>query len=291
RFQSRSRTLLHLWRHSLRFRIIVLLSASGVGMFYISNIETVPVSGRRRFNVFSPAIEAQTAKALYASTMDQFRGRILPANHPYTRTVRRVMNRLIRVSGMEDLNWEVYVIKDDSQKNAFVIPGGKVFVFSGILPIAANDDGLAAVLSHEISHTIAHHAAERMSQMFVVVAAIWAASLLLGVGSGGDGGFGRILMDLVYLRPQSRKQEAEADYIGLMMLAQACYNPQEAPRLWQRMSAVETVSPPQFLSTHPAHEKRVESLEKWMPEALDKQAQSDCYQTADVAEQFRRKFG
>ena len=68
-------------------------------MFYISNIETVPVSGRRRFNVFSPAYEAQTAKALYASTMEEFRGRILPANHPYTRTVKRVMDRLIRVSG------------------------------------------------------------------------------------------------------------------------------------------------------------------------------------------------
>jgi len=94
-----------------------------------------------------------------------------------------------------------------------------------------------------------------------MVAALWATSLLLG--SGGDGGLGRILMDLVYLRPQSRKQEAEADYIGLMMLAQACYNPQEAPRLWQRMSVMDTTSPPQFLSTHPAHAKRVENFEKW----------------------------
>ncbi|KAF8423654.1 peptidase M48 [Tirmania nivea] len=240
---------------------MVFLSASGLGVFYVSNIETVPVSGRKRFNVFSPKYEAQMAKALYESTMQQFRGRILPVNHPYSRTVRRVMGRLIRVSGMEDLHWEVYVIKDDSQKNAFVIPGGKVFVFSGILPIADNDDGLAAVLSHEISHTIAHHAAERMSQMLLVVAALWAASLVLG--GSGDSGLGRVLMDLVYLRPQSRMQEAEADYIGLMMLAQACYNPQEAPRLWQRMSAAETISPPQFLSTHPAHELRIENLEKW----------------------------
>lgn len=99
--------------------------------------------------------------------------------------------------------------------------------------------------------------------MFVVVAALWAASLVLGLGGGDSGGLGQILIDLVYLRPQSRKQEAEADYIGLMLLAQACYNPQEAPRLWQRMSAAETSSPPQFLSTHPAHEQRVGSLERW----------------------------
>lgn len=108
---------------------------------------------------------------------------------------------------MEDLNWEVYVIDDPTQKNAFVIPGGKVFVFSGMLPIAKTDDGLAAVLAHEISHTVAHHTAERMSQMFLVVAALWGAALLLG--AGGDGGLGRILMDLVFLRPSSRKQEAE----------------------------------------------------------------------------------
>jgi len=101
-----------------------------------------------------------------------------------------------------------------------------------------------------------------MSQMFLVVAALWAASLLLG-GIGDGGSLGRILMDLVYLRPQSRKQEAEADYIGLMILAQACYDPQEAPKLWQRMSAAETGSPPQFLSTHPAHETRVENFGKW----------------------------
>ena len=78
----------------------MLFSVGGVGVFYISNIETVPVSGRRRFNVFSPAFEARTAQQLYQRTMDEFRGRILPDNHPYTQTVRRVMERLITVSGM-----------------------------------------------------------------------------------------------------------------------------------------------------------------------------------------------
>lgn len=171
------------------------------------------------------------------------------------------MDRLVPVSGLEDLNWEVYVIADESQKNAFVIPGGKVFVFSGILQLCGRgEDGLAAVLSHEISHTVAHHSAERMSQMFLVVGALWAVAVLLG---GSDGGLGRILMDLVYLRPSSRKQEAEADYIGLMMMASACYDPERAVGLWQAMEKAEEFSPPQFLSTHPAHRTRIQNITEW----------------------------
>jgi len=105
RFQSRSRSLHYLWKHSRKFRIIVFLSAAGLGAFYFNNIETVPVSGRRRFNVFSPAFEVQMAKAMYESTMKEFRNHILPANHPYTRMVRRVMERLVRVSGTCHLGW------------------------------------------------------------------------------------------------------------------------------------------------------------------------------------------
>jgi len=198
---------------------------------------------------------------------------------------------LIPVSGLDDVDWEVFVINDDSIKNAFVIPGGKVFVFSGMLPICGDEDGLAAVMSHEIAHSVARHSAERMSKSILVIAALFIVALSIG----DPGPLGRILMDLLYLRPGSRKQEAEADYIGLMMMAQACYNPGKAVNLWERMEKAQEFAPPQFLSTHPSNSSRIENIKGWysccsfeevqctdssilhrLPEARDKREIGDC---------------
>lgn len=115
------------------------------------------------------------------------------------------------------------------------------------------------MLSHEISHTVAHHTSERLSKYLIVIAGI----LLISVAVGDVGPLGRMLLDLVYLRPGSRKQEAEADYIGLMMMAQACYNPEKAVGLWERMQREEQHTPPQFLSTHPSNEARVRNIKEW----------------------------
>ncbi|CAD0010770.1 unnamed protein product, partial [Aureobasidium pullulans] len=122
--------------------------------------------------------------------------------------VPRVLNRLIPHSGLptETNNWEVHVIKDE-QKNAFVIPGGKVFVFSGILDVCQGEQGLAAVLGHEIAHNVAHHSAERMSSYFIFLPVAIVASLWLGLGDVGNV-FTRMVVDLVFLRPGSRKQES-----------------------------------------------------------------------------------
>ena len=119
--------------------------------FYIYNLETVPVSGRRRFNCISAKRETDMAQQLYGQVMQEFGSRVLPAWHPNSKLVNKVMNRLIPASGLEDQAWEVHVV-NDPQMNAFVLPGGKVFVFSGILPICNGEDGLATVLGHEIAH-------------------------------------------------------------------------------------------------------------------------------------------
>ena len=139
--------------------------------------------------------------------------------------------------------------------NAFVIPGGKVFVYTGILPVAKNDDGLAAILGHEIAHNLARHASESMSSM-VMLAPLRFLFIFLD-STGYTMGLGRVLgdmaMDLGLARPASRKQESEADYIGLMMMAQSCYNPQEAVKVWQRMEiAQKDQDMPEWLSTHPS---------------------------------------
>ena len=187
------------------------------------------------------------------------------------RMVQRVLNRLIPHSGLENEPWEIHVI-DEDQKNAFVIPGGKVFVFRGILDVCGNDDGLAAVLGHEIAHNVAHHAAERMSQ-FAILLPIGAVVYL---AAGVDPGIIRMFSNLAFTLPGSRKQEEEADYIGLMMMAQSCYDPSAALRLWSRMEKEEQGAPPQFLSTHPSSHNRLGKIGNWLPEAQMKRENSDC---------------
>ena len=203
--------------------------------------------------------------------MQEYGKKILP---PYTkehRMVQRVLDRLIPHSGLDGQEWEIHVI-DDDMKNAFVVPGGKVFVFRGILDICQGEDSLAAVLGHEIAHNLAHHAAERMSQAFVLLPVALIGSLLIGL----DVGVGKLLADLAFTLPGSRAQEQEADYIGLLMMAESCYNPEAAIGLWSRMEEEDKNAPPQFLSTHPSNHNRLEKIGNWLPEAEEKRQNSGC---------------
>jgi predicted Zn-dependent protease len=141
-----------------------------------------------------------------------------------------------------------------AEMNAFVLPGGKVFVYSGILPIAKDDNGIAAILGHEIAHNLARHAAEQMSSLVILAPIRWAFIYL--DYTGVTWGLGRILGDIALqlglMMPASRKQESEADYLGLLMMAKACYNPQAAVKVWERMEAAANTDIPQWLSTHPS---------------------------------------
>ncbi|KAK8056873.1 mitochondrial metalloendopeptidase OMA1 [Apiospora rasikravindrae] len=275
---------------------VAALAFFGAVGFYFYNLQTVPVSGRKRFNCFTEesveAVSEQQVKRIEWEVERQG-GRFLSDWDPRTRMVKRVMRRLIPVSGMEDSDWEVRVIDDPRQANAFVLPGGKVFVYSGIIPIARNEDGLAAVLGHEIAHNLAQHIGERMSGQiginillgsFVLLTALWGGAIL------GTQLFGGTVLDLLFSRPMGRKQETEADYIGLLMMAEACYDPEQALGFWQRMEHMEhqQEAPPEWMSTHPSNHNRIEKIRKWLPEAMDKRAQSDCSGTAAFADKFRR---
>lgn len=173
--------------------------------------------------------------------------------------------------------WEVKVFKD-STANAFALPGGKIGVHTGILPVAKTQHQLAAVLGHEVGHVIARHGNERVSQGLATQVGLVAASLLtrdnphrgtimglLGVGT-----------QVGVILPFGRTQESEADAIGLNLMARAGFDPQEAVALWKNMGAAGGKQPPEFLSTHPSHATRIHDLEARMPEALQiyKQAQS-----------------
>lgn len=150
-----------------------------------------------------------------------------------------------------------------------------MFVFTKILPICRNDDGLATVLGHEIAHNVAHHAAEKMSSSFLVSAAV----ILLAYTLDISGNLSNWLFQLALELPNSRKQETEADYIGLQMMARACYDPEESVRFWERMEKVDHGGPPQLLSTHPSGQNRQQKLLEWLPAAQDKREQSDCAST------------
>ena len=211
--------------------------------------------------------------------MKQHQHAILPAYSPVSRFVCKVANRIIKAIDPSlvkpGTEWKIYVI-DAPIANAFVLPGGEIFVFTGLLPITANEDGLAAVIGHEIAHKIARHVAEKVSfyQFFTI------ATTALQVLITGDlhMPLGDVVKNLLVFLPFSRKCEIEADYIGLMFMAQACYDPAEAVQVWKRMQEQERgPRPPAFLSTHPGHHERIQKITEWLPEARQKVEESGCY--------------
>ena len=143
------------------------------------------------------------------------------------------------------------------------------------------------VLGHELAHNVAHHAAERLSHSAFLLPLVYAASFLLDV-SGGTVSF---FTDLLFSLPNSRTHEAEADHIGLLMMAESCYNPEAAIPFWERMKAAQQGAPPQFLSTHPSDYSRIKAITEWLPQALDKYQASECGFTSGYARKFSEAFG
>ena len=197
--------------------------------------------------------------------------------------VRRVGQRiaaaseeLLEESGRGDdvknYKWEFNLIEDDKTVNAWCMPGGKVAVYTGLLPIAQDENGLAVVMGHEVAHAIAKHGNERMSQGLLAQFGAIGLSLAL---AGNPGVTSDIFMQAYgvgaqvgFLLPYSRIHESEADRIGLVLMAKAGYDPRGAISLWQRMSAKGGARPPEFLSTHPAPQSRIENIQSLIPEAM-----------------------
>jgi predicted Zn-dependent protease len=293
------------WAARPTFYRDVGIMTAGAGGIYVFNLEQVPVSGRRRFNIIPPSLEESLGKSTVDQVKEQYQGQFLSDHDPRVRKVKQVLERLLPFAegeGLKDLDWEVHVI-DSPEQNAFVAPGGKVFVFTGILPLCEDEDGIAAVLGHEIAHVVAHHTAyvypfpifdqaliihnsERMSQAPLILIGLVALSFF-------DVSFysGKMLLDLFLSMPASRKHEAEADYIGLMMMAQGCYNPEAAMNFWNRMEKLGQQGPPQILSTHPSNHNREEKIREWMPKALEKAEASECGMTGQYASGFSSALG
>jgi predicted Zn-dependent protease len=245
----------------IRSAAIVLVLAAGCA--------TAPYTNRRQLILVSRQEEA----ALGTQAFQQVVSRSQIDRNPTTNAaVEQVGRRLAAVANRPDFQWNFVVIKKDTEANAFCLPGGKVAVYTGILPIAEDQTGLAVVMGHEIAHAIARHGAERMSQAQLAEL----GGQALAIGLGGSANSAAILAayglgaQVGVLLPYGRTQESEADHIGLLLMAQAGYDPRAAIGFWQRMeqSSSSKGGPPEFLSTHPGHGTRVQQISAWMPEAM-----------------------
>lgn len=258
-------------RGGFRWQIMILF-AIGAAVYYFANQETVPLTGRKQLRTMKPAQEMQLGLQSYKQILNDNRQNLVRQGQAYD-LVQQIGVDIARAAAPEDpgFEWAFNVIRSP-QANAFALPGGYTAVYTGLLPIAENADGLAVVMGHEVAHALAHHGAERMAQQNMQK--IIGAGVSMGAG-GMDAGGQRAVMGVFggisqygYALPFSRKHESEADYIGLILVARACYDPREAPKLWERMGASAGATPPEFQSTHPAPATRVQNFKTWMPEAI-----------------------
>lgn len=246
--------------------------------FTICSCSTVPITGRSQLNL----IPGSSMLSMSFSQYDQFlKEHKVSNNKQQTAMVQRVgtriqgaVERYFTSSGLKgqltDYKWEFNLV-DDKQVNAWCMPGGKVVVYTGILPVAQDDAGLAVVLGHEIAHAIAEHGNERMSQgllaqmggvaLSTALSTQPAATQQLWMSVYGVGAqYGAIL-------PYGRMQESEADQLGLVFMTMAGYDPGVAISFWERMSAGKTgQAPPEFLSTHPSSATRIANIRRLIPE-------------------------
>lgn len=259
---------------------LVILAVCGVWLG-VSGCETNPYTGRQQLLMTSVNEEMAMGAQAYQQVKSDPKMRI-SQDPREVEPVKRVAARIIEAAKRskygemaQQFQWEVTVIKDDKTMNAFALPGGKIAVYTGIFPVAKTEAGLAAVMGHEVVHALARHGAERMSQGQLTNAALQVAGAMAGVS--GDGGMlSQAAMAALgagaqvgVLLPFSRKHESEADYIGILLAADAGYDPRESVGLWERMAQLSGGGgPAEFLSTHPGHDTRIQQLKKWMPEAL-----------------------
>src|SRR2546427_103464 len=229
---------------------------------------TVPLTGRHQLLLLSEGQEVQMGLDAYREVLKKSK---LSTDPVATEQVRRVGRRIAEATGRTDYQWEFSLI-EDKQVNAFCLPGGKVAVYTGLLPITGDDARLAAVLGHEVAHAIARHGGERVSQGLIVQVGLAATQVAL---ARNDPTFVRQATALLgagatvgLILPWSRAQESEADHLGLIFMAKAGYDPHAALDLWHRMAeaAKGRERPPEFLSTHPSEPTRIAQIEAWIPE-------------------------
>ena len=241
----------------------------------------VPVTGRRQFNVIPPALMNDLGASTYKDMLSE--ENVAPKNDANTQIVRKVGQGIAKAANQKKYDWRFNLIRENDTLNAWCLPGGKIAIYTGILPVAKNEAGLAFIMGHEVGHATANHGAERLSQQLALLGGMGALYLYLDaksdmtekqiatvVAAMGVGAQGAVVL------PFSRAHEKEADVIGMMYMAKAGYPPEEAPKMWTRMERQTGGSGvPAFLSTHPSNDQRKANLREWMPQAKKRYKRSN----------------
>ncbi len=249
--------------------IIILMSSCAI----------VPMTGRKQMNLLPSATMTEMGFAQYGeflktnelSKQQQSTNQVKEVGLRISTSVEKYMKENGMGKSLKDYAWEFNLVADKTP-NAWCMPGGKVVFYEGILPFTKNTEGIAVVMGHEIAHAVARHGNERMSQQMVAEMGNIALSkaieqkpeqtkLIFQTAFGLGAQYGVML-------PYSRLHEKEADYLGLMFMAMAGYNPNEAISFWERMSKSGGASPPEWMSTHPMNETRIAEMKKNLPEAF-----------------------
>lgn len=250
-------------------QIIAGMSLSVLLLLGLSGCATVPYTGRSQFVLMSPQQELALGQQASQQVRREYR---VNTNPRYTNQVERVGRNVARAANQPDYEW-VFTTIEDSSLNAFALPGGKVYVNTGMVDFAKSDAELATVIAHEIAHVIARHGAERMSRVMMAQIGGSALAGALNIQTPAtrqafDSAYG-LATNVGVILPHSRSQELEADRIGLILMAKAGYNPSAALDFWSRMmSAKEGSGTPSFLSTHPTDETRLREIRSLIPEAM-----------------------
>jgi predicted Zn-dependent protease len=237
---------------------------------FLYGCATAPVTGRSQLILLSEQQEVSLGVKAYKEVLSQEKK---SQDQKINAMVNKVGSRIAAVAEKPGYNWEFTVIDADDTANAFALPGGKVAVYTGILPYTKDEDGLAFVLAHEVGHALARHGGERMSQQLIIQLGQQGLNIAIANKSPEavqaiNMGYG-IASAVGVVLPFSRTQEYEADTIGIILMAKAGYDPRKAPEFFERMMKDSShKSPPEFLSTHPADENRIRELKGMIPEAM-----------------------
>jgi predicted Zn-dependent protease len=258
-----------------RIRILIVLALVAI----VAGCESAPVTGRKQLMLVSESQAISASTEAYAQTLDPIRKQGKLNDDPALKArIDRITARLVAQAikyrpETESWDWQVAVIDDPKTLNAWCMAGGKMAIYTGIIQkLNLTDDEIAQVMGHEIGHALAKHTAERMSTAMASQAALQVGAILLGTNSTTNQmalQAAAVATTVGVQLPNSRTQEAEADRIGIELAAKAGYDPHAAPKLWEKMlDATGTKGQSDFLSTHPAGEKRQEALSALIPQMM-----------------------
>lgn len=275
-----------------RQMILKLLALAGVMMgmgyyYYYSHLQETPFTGRKRFITLTREQYLKVAD-YEAESLLESEGDKLVKDPKHFERIKNIMMRLVKANqdfpGMKGHQWTVFVIEDEIQ-NAFVLPNGNVYVYTGMMDFAQNDDQLGVILGHEMAHALLQHAAEQLSysqMMDYIVIAVMAALWLLMPSDGIaviTQWFYNKCIDLTIHKPYSRLLESEADRVGLMLASRACFDIREGSVFWSRMAIVEDITDikiPEFISTHPNNDNRVKMIDALIPKYMKYREECNC---------------